>query len=449
MAKYKGTVPITGPISPTDTEAIYATHLEDFGQGGYRSVPTIVDRDLILPLRRKEGMKVYVIENETEYRLVGGIENTNWIEIIYSGSGGSGNPGDPGSSGECNYRIIETLAELEAIPMEDREKGLSIYIKETDQEYRLMKGIENINWTLISDPVVIMTNGTTVVTNPDGTSTVINNNELVTNNYYSSEIGCLNRSFLIDSIMDVLDLNIGNYEDENGIPVTSETDVKIFSIEILKDTNWIGEYILFKGSTALEPDKESKIYISTTINGVVDSWCLSDYLNLPSAIPMVSEFKGSQLNWYGYLKFNTYGQKNITFWQENDSVRSYTINKTLFIFAPNFAILDSGINIPNDIIELPGTPFVSKTFDIFMAEASVLTISLARINVTAKGIDTKNYNIIPGTSSVFTSDGIYTLNLDTVRSSIIDGTYALVVTGKDSGITIPPYFFGPFVINLL
>ena len=69
MAKYKGTVAITGPISPTDTLDLYATHLASLGQGGYRSVLTLVDRDAILPLRREAGMVVYVIETQKEYRL--------------------------------------------------------------------------------------------------------------------------------------------------------------------------------------------------------------------------------------------------------------------------------------------------------------------------------------------------------------------------------------------
>jgi len=45
-------------------------------------IDTLVNRDLILPTYRYDGMKVYVEENETNYQLKGGILNANWSEEI-------------------------------------------------------------------------------------------------------------------------------------------------------------------------------------------------------------------------------------------------------------------------------------------------------------------------------------------------------------------------------
>ena len=77
--KFPGGVPVTGYISPTDTTDHYATHFASFGKGGYRSVIDINERDSIDASRREDGMLVYVLLEKKEYRLSGGIENTNWI----------------------------------------------------------------------------------------------------------------------------------------------------------------------------------------------------------------------------------------------------------------------------------------------------------------------------------------------------------------------------------
>ena len=79
MAKYNGGVIVTGYISPSDTADLYATHKEELGQGGYRSVANIAERNLIGTDRRKLGMVVYVIDEDKEYKLLGGLENTNWV----------------------------------------------------------------------------------------------------------------------------------------------------------------------------------------------------------------------------------------------------------------------------------------------------------------------------------------------------------------------------------
>ena len=73
MAKLQGTI-LASKIVPTDSLDTYATHEDEYGRGGHRSVDTIVERDEITPERRKEGMTVYVKENKTKYILEGGID---------------------------------------------------------------------------------------------------------------------------------------------------------------------------------------------------------------------------------------------------------------------------------------------------------------------------------------------------------------------------------------
>lgn len=85
MAQLSGTI-LASRIVPSDSLDTYATHDADYGRGGYRSVADIAERDSITEPRRKLGMKVFVNDIQKEYQLLGGIENTNWTEIV-SGSG--------------------------------------------------------------------------------------------------------------------------------------------------------------------------------------------------------------------------------------------------------------------------------------------------------------------------------------------------------------------------
>ena len=73
-------------------------------------------------------------------------------------------------------------------------------------------------------------------------------------------------------------------------------------------------------------------------------------------------------------------------------------------------------------------------------------VVLARVNVTPRGIDTSSYSSVTSTMAGISSDGKFVVPY-TVLNTLIDGTYSLIVTGNDGGINIPPYFYGPFVIN--
>lgn len=85
MAKIENSVPLFGPIAPNDTADSYATHFEDYGQGGFRTVATIEARDGIPTARRKEGMEVKVLADGKTYELIGGLSNERWQEVITGG----------------------------------------------------------------------------------------------------------------------------------------------------------------------------------------------------------------------------------------------------------------------------------------------------------------------------------------------------------------------------
>lgn len=620
MAKYKGTVAITGPISPTDTLDLYATHLASLGQGGYRSVLTLVDRDAILPLRREAGMVVYVIETQKEYRLVGGILNTNWSDISGTGGGtapsvgnylitndlitrdaipvldraigkiayvisekaeyrlvgdvantnwekivstgtGTGTTGPVdyvisltiaerdsislndrkigmisyvvaddteyrlvngtantnwtslngtsqlkdymildslatrntipsierqiglttyikdvdkeyrlvggtsnvnwvelnsstgGSTGtgglQGYYQIVTSLSDLENYPMADRVKGLTLYVSDADQEYRLMKGIDNTNWVLISDPVIVNVGSTTTTTNPDGSTSVANSYTYTTNNYYENKIGDLNKSLVLDIINNTVK-DIGTYIDSTtGNPLVSTEDTSTFSFSTTGDTYWIDDMISFVGSTEIRASRVCKTYIEVTDDGVTTKYDLADLFATNSGISPKFELYGNITSWHGYFKFGTFGQKDIKVWEEQDGILSYNINKSIYIFAANFVVRDGAGLVPTDLIETPGNLFTSKEYNIDVPLNTNLIISLAKVNVTSKGIDKTNMSVVLNSTGILNASGVYKINFTDVRNQLVDSQYALVINGTENGAVLPAYLFGPFIIDLL
>lgn len=85
MAKIENSVSLFGPIAPNDTADSYATHDEQYGRGGFRSVATTAERDAIPTDRRKLGMEVKVLADGKKYELIGGTANANWQEVVTSG----------------------------------------------------------------------------------------------------------------------------------------------------------------------------------------------------------------------------------------------------------------------------------------------------------------------------------------------------------------------------
>ena len=99
MADIKGTN-VASKIVPYTTSDNYATHDEEYGRGGYRTVNTVAEMNAIPADRRKEGMLVYV-KNDKYYRL--NSSNTFVDAGIINGA----------SSGSSNIKVITTSSLFE------------------------------------------------------------------------------------------------------------------------------------------------------------------------------------------------------------------------------------------------------------------------------------------------------------------------------------------------
>lgn len=94
MTEITDGVRVTGSITPTDTTDTYPTHSAEYGKGGHRTVADTAARDAIPTDRREEGMLVFVADTGLEYRLVGGITNSDWsLQVSGGGFAGTSVPG--------------------------------------------------------------------------------------------------------------------------------------------------------------------------------------------------------------------------------------------------------------------------------------------------------------------------------------------------------------------
>ena len=64
-----GSVSITGYVAPTNLADQYATHIDAFGKGGYRTLPDIAARDAIFDDRKSIGMLVYTESTDEIWKL--------------------------------------------------------------------------------------------------------------------------------------------------------------------------------------------------------------------------------------------------------------------------------------------------------------------------------------------------------------------------------------------
>lgn len=101
MAALQGTL-VASKIVPTDSQDTFATHEDTYQQGGMRVVSSLADRDAIPNDRRKDGMLVYCLEDDTNYRLFGGITNTDWRN---EGQGGNPLSYEPVSAFEYTLKV--------------------------------------------------------------------------------------------------------------------------------------------------------------------------------------------------------------------------------------------------------------------------------------------------------------------------------------------------------
>lgn len=68
MAVVKGTN-LGAPVVPGATEDEFPTHIDEYGQGGFRSVATFNSLQSIPAARRSIGMKVFVRDERQDYYL--------------------------------------------------------------------------------------------------------------------------------------------------------------------------------------------------------------------------------------------------------------------------------------------------------------------------------------------------------------------------------------------
>jgi hypothetical protein len=101
MSLIENNVPITGPVTPWYTEDTFPSHIETYGQGGYRSVADAASRLLIIPERRLEGMIVKQLSDNTYWTLSGGILDANWLQIF-------------GIVDDLAYQVVSTFTSLPA-----------------------------------------------------------------------------------------------------------------------------------------------------------------------------------------------------------------------------------------------------------------------------------------------------------------------------------------------
>lgn len=104
-------------------------------EGGYQVRTDLTDRDSIPALNRKEGMLVYVQEEEIYYTLTGGITNDDWVEAQMGGGGFT-----PGGDvfGNSTDQIVVGLNDV-PIPEEYPENSDMIIFDSSTQEYQFVK----------------------------------------------------------------------------------------------------------------------------------------------------------------------------------------------------------------------------------------------------------------------------------------------------------------------
>lgn len=124
MVKLVGTNLILGIVPQTDTDS-YATHYSKYGQGGWKEVATIDERNAITNERKAVGMAVYVTDVGKLY-ILKDKENNIWEEFS-SGSGGGG-----GGADLSNYY---TKPETDSLLAEKADKSDLDNLLTTDNVY--------------------------------------------------------------------------------------------------------------------------------------------------------------------------------------------------------------------------------------------------------------------------------------------------------------------------
>lgn len=78
MAQIPGTV-IAAKVTTGDTTNTFPVADQNEIQGGIHYKTSIAERDAIPDTRRYRGMECHVADNDTTYKLIGGILNSHWV----------------------------------------------------------------------------------------------------------------------------------------------------------------------------------------------------------------------------------------------------------------------------------------------------------------------------------------------------------------------------------
>lgn len=103
---------------------------KDFMSNSMLKVSSLTERNAIPIDDRVEGMLCYVEENNKTYQLKKGVQNTNWKEF----------------GSQSGILTVQTIANRDAIPIDDRYIGMLCYVIDEDITYQLVKGVQNTNW---------------------------------------------------------------------------------------------------------------------------------------------------------------------------------------------------------------------------------------------------------------------------------------------------------------
>lgn len=139
MEKLKG-FNISGTLVPFTSEDTYATHDEQYGRGGYRTVASIQERDAIPQERRKEGMLVNVAGGSM-YQL----KNGAFVKVDF-GSGGGGT-GSSTPNLDIEIKIERKVGGIHAVFFRIKEKhenGYIFFLRKKKQTYQTASGRKKI-----------------------------------------------------------------------------------------------------------------------------------------------------------------------------------------------------------------------------------------------------------------------------------------------------------------
>lgn len=189
MPSISGTYVASG-LSPGSTLNTHETHRAKYGQGGYRTAATTTERNQIPPLRREEGMLVYVQADGLVYilkpgaPLTGNTTNGNW-DIFNTGGGGPTPPisGSVIASGTYDYvlgtsasfKITEVLVSLTTAT---KAYGEKIVISK-DHTDAIVPGFSKTSYAILGD---IFCTIDLIIVGPD-LILRLTNNELVSVDY--------------------------------------------------------------------------------------------------------------------------------------------------------------------------------------------------------------------------------------------------------------------------